>query len=123
MTAAEKRAEADRLEARAKELRAEAAAADKAALAAKPLLERMCFAAYARCECGAGMAYDKAVATPYGENAKWQCSAIIRFEELPADEQARAKAATHTPPLPFAFYDVKGENQPSANGATTRPQA
>jgi len=29
-------------------------------------------------------------------------------------------AKTAKAPLPFAFYEVKSENQPCANGATTR---
>ncbi len=28
---------------------------------------------------------------------------------------------THTDRLPFVFYEIKSEGQPSANGATTRP--
>lgn len=66
------------------------------------------FAAYDRCACGAGMAY------PIGcspHNA-WHCSAILRG--------TASRDAVHSAPLPFAFYEIKSEDQPSAYGATTR---
>lgn len=94
---------------------------------AQPLLERMTFAAYTRCECGAGMAYD-----PYQEDdpnspfkgpTKWECSNILLYETFDRDKKAEVKAAVHSPPMSFNAYEVKSENQPSANGATTRGPA
>lgn len=69
---------------------------------------RLVYAAYDRCPCGAGLAY--------GGEAKdyWDCSAILLGT---ADE-----SVTHTARLPFVFYEIKSENQPSAHGATTRPK-
>lgn len=68
------------------------------------------FTAYDRCSCGAGYAY------PIGCGTKgaWYCSAILR---------GAAPSKAHRDPFPFAFYEIKSENQPSANGATTRDGA
>jgi hypothetical protein len=66
------------------------------------------YAATARCPCGAGLAYP----TNSDPHGYWDCSAIWLDE---ADE-----SVTHTAQLPFTFYKVKSEVQPSANGATTR---
>ena len=68
------------------------------------------FAAYERCVCGAGMAY------PIGcsPHDAWHCSAILRG--IASRERA------HSSPMPFSFYEIKSENQPSANGATTRDE-
>lgn len=79
------------------------------------IADRLTYAAFARCRCGAGLAYRS------GDRA-WDCGDILRFDSLSPEEQARVKAAQHDEPAPFAFYEVKGENQPSARGATTRPQ-
>lgn len=67
------------------------------------------FAAYTRCPCGHGMAYPKNC----NPNHHWDCSAILLGT---AD-----KAVTHEAKLPFVFYEIKSELQPSAQGATTRP--
>jgi len=67
------------------------------------------FAAFTRCECGAGMAYPPSI----GAHGEWNCSAILRGKA--------PKGGTHSPPLAFAFYEIKSEAQPSAGGATTRP--
>lgn len=69
------------------------------------------YAAYARCPCGAGLAYPKAA--PMGHY--WDCSDIL------TGRAAGKESVQHTDRLPFAFWEVKGENQPSAYGATTRP--
>ena len=68
------------------------------------------FAAYQRCACGAGMAY------PIGCGTKgaWHCSAILRG--------AASRERVHSGPQSFQFCEIKGENQPSANGATTRDE-
>lgn len=81
-------------------------------LEATPLPDRLSYAAYARCPCGAGMAYDKLVPQKCLHDGHWDCSAIILGTANP-DVQ-------HTAKLPFMFYEIKGEDQPSANGATTR---
>jgi hypothetical protein len=67
------------------------------------------YAAYNRCPCGAGLAYPINI----GMSGHWDCSAILKGQ---ADEKA-----THTAKLPFMFYEIKSENQPSAGGASTRP--
>ena len=75
------------------------------------------FAATNRCPCGAGLAYD-----PAGESGKpihgyWDCSGILLGTAIPSGQPG---AVQHTGQLPFAFYKIKSENQPSANGANTR---
>lgn len=72
-------------------------------------LNELRFAAFDRCSCGAGMAYPVNI-SPSGS---WDCSAILR---------GLAEAgSTHSSSMPFAFWEVKSEDQPSANGHTTRP--
>lgn len=67
------------------------------------------YSATARCPCGAGLAYVK-----NGDiRGSWDCSKILLGE---ADPEVQ-----HTARLPFVFYEVKSENQPSAEGRTTRP--
>lgn len=67
------------------------------------------FAAFSRCPCGAGLAYPEGI----GPHGSWDCSAIL---------MGTASKEEHTDRLPFTFYEVKSERQPSANGATTRPK-
>lgn len=67
------------------------------------------FAATTRCHCDAGLAYPSDI----GAHGFWCCSAIL---------MGTAAACRHTEPLPFMFYEVKCELQPSAAGRTTRPQ-
>ncbi len=115
---AEIRAAADRAESVVKDLRKLAAAAYAARLKAQTAADRIVYAATSRCPCGAGLAFD-----PLGEDEAspfvgplsgyWDCSKILLGT---AD-----RAAKHTGRLPFSFYNVKSEEQPSANGATTRP--
>lgn len=66
------------------------------------------FAAYSRCSCEAGLAYPVCS----GPRGAWHCSAILLG--------TASRDLSHTPELPFTFYEVKSEDQPSANGATTR---
>ena len=67
------------------------------------------YAATARCSlCGAGMAYPKGC----GPNHQWTCSNVLK--NIGTDKGHTA--------LPFAFYEIKSENQPSAQGETTRPK-
>jgi hypothetical protein len=91
-----------------------------------PIGDRLIYAATERCHCGAGMAYDPAVegrekVVPIVGPTRWECSDILRYRALSPERQAAAKAATHSEPLPFVCWEVKSENQPSANGASTRP--
>jgi hypothetical protein len=72
---------------------------------------KLVYAATSRCPCGAGLAYAS------GDDA-WDCSAILLGEAIPTGQP---DAVQHTAKLPFVFYEIKSENQPSANGATTRP--
>jgi len=73
-------------------------------------MTNLVYAAYDRCPCGAGLAYVPG-SNPTAGN--WDCSKILLGT---AD-----KEVTHTAKLPFIFYEIKSETQPSANGATTRP--
>lgn len=73
------------------------------------------YAAQSRCTCGAGLAYPKD-SSPSGS---WHCSDILTYRAATAD---RAEAKPHDRPFPFSVYSIKSENQPSAHGATTRPQ-
>lgn len=84
---------------------------------------KLVYAASARCLCGAGMAYPKNGDYPDGKpkgplrwpySGYWDCSAILLGTADPA--------VKHEAQLPFAFYEIKSEDQPSARGATTRPQ-
>jgi hypothetical protein len=72
---------------------------------------QLLYAASSRCPCGAGLAY------PFEFRdgimpSQWECSALLT---------GTGGDGPHTAPLPFAFYEVKSEGQPSARGATTRP--
>jgi hypothetical protein len=71
------------------------------------------YAAYVRCECGAGMAYHRGT----GSRGAWDCSDILTGR---APEIGKPGAVTHTGRMPFLFYEIKSEDQPSAFGATTR---
>lgn len=71
--------------------------------------EQLLYAACTVCPCGAGLAYPPSTAGVHGE---WACSRVL-LGEVPAGD-------AH-PTYPFAFYEIKSEGQPSANGATTRP--
>lgn len=81
--------------------------------ARKYLAAELRFAATARCTCGAGLAYHK---DSHDLRGAWRCSAAM-MHVVPYDDQF---AGQHEE-LPFAIYVVKSEDQPSANGATTRP--
>jgi len=117
MTKEEHLAKAEALEAVAKIEREAVHKLHNDELRSKPLAERLVYAATARCPCGSGLAYD-----PLFENkdsvfvgplsGEWDCSAILLGV---AD-----KSVTHTDKLPFAFYEIKSEGLPSAQGATTR---
>jgi hypothetical protein len=65
------------------------------------------YAAVARCDCGAGMAY-REDADPY--LGSWRCSAELLGETEP-----------HSPIMPFRWNIIIPEDIPSARGETTRP--
>lgn len=83
----------------------------------KSKLSNMTFSATKRCPCGYGLAYDKTCMdedSPFKMpfNGYWDCAGII----LGIADGSKQ----HTAKLPFTFYEIKSENQPSANGMTTR---
>jgi hypothetical protein len=110
--------EAKKLEAAGKAKQQEAFDARDARERVRPLKDRLVFAARTYCHCGHGMAYDplnevgRDESSPFKMADRWTCSAQLLDI---ADEKL-----THTSPLPFAFYELKSEDQPSANGLTTR---
>lgn len=73
------------------------------------------YSAMSRCPCGAGLAYPKGVSHRH----YWDCADILTGRAIPSGQSGSKQ---HTDRLPFAFYEVKSENQPSAEGATTRPR-
>lgn len=118
-TFAELQEEVKALEGQLKAKEAEASAAHQRELLAKPLFERLTFAAYARCKgCHAGLAYDPAM---FPRVKHWDCSAVILG--LADSEEKEGDGSYKHAAYPFAFYEIKSENQPSANGATTRPKS
>ncbi len=77
---------------------------------------RLRYAATTRCPCGAGVAYDADTTDLHGS---WECSAILRGKAVHARSDGEVK---HIEGFPFSFYEIKSEDQPSAGGATTRPE-
>ncbi|MNR17424.1 hypothetical protein D3C85_1340830 [compost metagenome] len=96
------------------------------------------YAAFNRCKCGAGFAYIESFNDSLSKQAHslfdhaWFCSAVM----LGSDQEYKAKKEAgmfgggivvgedgieHDQALAFAFFEIKSEGQPSANGATTRP--
>lgn len=111
-------AQADEIQKRADEIKRQASAERQRELTAKPIADRIVYAAYSRCPCGAGLAYDPChedESSPFKGSLSgyWDCSAILLGEQ--------DRSVTHTAKLPFSFYEVKSEEQPSVHGATTRP--
>jgi hypothetical protein len=74
---------------------------------------QLVYAANSRCPCGAGLAHPKKI----GRDGYWDCSDILTGRAIPKGEEGWV---THTAQLPFVFYEVKSEDQPSAQGASTR---
>lgn len=68
------------------------------------------YSAIKRCVCGAGLAYPKNKIDLHGS---WYCSNILLGK---AD-----KSVQHDKGFPFAFYEIKSENESSAHNQTTRP--
>lgn len=73
------------------------------------------YAATARCTCGAGLAYVRGSPAIGG---CWDCSAILLGRAIPSGQPG---AVEHVDRMPFQFWKVLSEQQPSANGRTTRP--
>lgn len=69
------------------------------------------FAAYTRCKCGSGIAYPKNI----GVWGSWYCSDILMGKAITGKE-----SKIHDSSFPFNMYEIKSEDQPSANGQTTR---
>ena len=67
------------------------------------------FSATAKCVCGGGLAYPT---NQYNISGYWDCANVLTGN---ADFKKKHDR------FPFAFYAIKSEMQPSANGATTRP--
>lgn len=76
------------------------------------------YSATSRCPCGAGLAYPKNAGVGTPSEQAWDCADILTGRAIP---KGGPGWKTHTDRLPFAFYEVKSEDQPSARGATTRP--
>lgn len=70
--------------------------------------DELIYSANSLCPCGYGLAYPKGC----GPFHYWECSGILKGI---AD-----KSVPHSDRLPFAVYEIKSEQQPSANGMTTR---
>lgn len=79
------------------------------------LADELRFAATSRCTCGAGLAYHRDAHEI--RDGAWRCSAAM-MHALPTPDPF---AGQHKE-LPFMVYEVKSEDQPSAQGATTRPE-
>ncbi len=77
------------------------------------------YAAHSRCPCGAGLAYVPAWYDKPDSPAHrcWDCSAILLGTAVPKGGDGWVQ---HTGKLPFVFYEIPSEKQPSARGATTR---
>ncbi len=75
-------------------------------------LDELVFSACVECPCGAGMAYPKGI----GAFGSWHCSAML------TGTLDKFKKVTHYGEIPFTTSNIKSENQPSANGLTTRPK-
>lgn len=73
-------------------------------------VDDLVWAASARCRCGAGYVYPRCLHDPHGH---WYCSASLLG--------TATAGSTHDCAKPFAFWNIKSDEQPSANGATTRP--
>lgn len=81
--------------------------------------EDLRYSATARCPCGAGLAYPIDLFDPRGA---WDCADILTGRAVP---KGLPGAKTHTARLPFAFYDIRSEDQsvdPARNTQTTRPR-
>lgn len=71
--------------------------------------EELLYAARTRCPCGHGLAYPKNCANPHHH---WECSAMLKG--------VQDNTIMHSERYPFSMYSIKSEDQPSAEGQTTR---
>lgn len=78
------------------------------------LMRLLVFSAKERCECGAGLAYNRRASQPV-----WDCSAILLGDALL--EAGERGVANHR--LPCSYYEVVSERNRAADGETTRPAA
>lgn len=74
-------------------------------------LDELIYSAFTKCKgCGSGLAYPRNC----GPNHYWDCGDVLLGKiKNPGKEHAQ---------FPFMYFEIKSEQQPSANGATTRPQ-
>lgn len=91
-------------------------AIDKVRAEHKTFDDGLIYSATARCKCGAGLCYEEG---KEGINGAWHCSAGVLADRAGLPLDGWDKSAHQS--FPFAFYEIKSEDQPSANGATTRP--
>ena len=82
----------------------------------KTFTDGLIYSATARCKCGAGLYYDEGKS---GINGEWTCSVCVLAERAGASMEGWDKNAHQS--FPFREWEIKSEDQPSANGATTRP--
>jgi hypothetical protein len=78
--------------------------------------DELTYSAGACCHCGAGLAYPKMVKKEDGSLVFphcWNCSKVLTGKEDDFEKHDW---------YPFAFFDIKSEDQPSAEGHTTRPK-
>lgn len=78
------------------------------------------YAATVRCACGAGLAYFKGeLATKPWTKLQWDCADVLTGRAIPKGQPG---SKIHSGPFPFVFFEIKSEDQPSANGRTTRSE-
>ena len=82
----------------------------------KTFPDGLIYSATSRCKCGAGLCYDESKA---GINGCWTCSVCVLADRANLPMEGWDKSAHQA--FPFREYEIKSETQPSANGATTRP--
>lgn len=80
--------------------------------------EELVYSAENCCPCGAGLAHLRVINN--NEERAWDCSDILTGRAIPSGQVG---AKQHTGRLPFAFYEIKSERQPSARGRSTRPSS
>lgn len=77
------------------------------------------YSSTARCCCGAGLAYVKGCHKIKGADTAWDCSDILMNRAI---EKGKEGSQKHSDLYPFAFWDIKSENQYNHSGGklTTR---
>lgn len=75
--------------------------------------DEIIYSATARCPCGSGLAYVR----DCGAFSSWYCAAALRHD-LPNPDPFDGKHHEY----PFVEWKILSEEQPSAQGATTRPR-